>query len=683
MAYRIIAAGTFGLGSHRGSLGSFPTPLVPIHGVHSASDPTGAAWGVPGIVVVESNGTIDFSPDGLSWTPRAIPGLDVSWQNVVWTGSMFMAVGIQGETAVSFNGLSWAVRQKAGVSIDATSLASNGDITVAAGEFGAIAWTVDGRRWVPAPSSAANDLHAVTWTGGRFIAVGDNGLLLESPDGRNWTKGGGPPLAADLVGDDVIDGRVVVAGQDSTVQVRLPSVPDADDPPVYRTVIPAVAHAPGVNGSFWNTSVTLASLTGRPALVWLRWIRRMDPPVVRPFVVSGKAVLNDVVSTLFGADAGSGALVIDSKLPVAATSRTAAAAAGHGPGQVVPGIAPLRGGSTAILPGLRGGPSFRTNIGFANLSGTGEHVTVTVFGGDGSRIRERDVDVEGWRSVQLNRILKGSSPAGAVWAAVTADGPFAAYASVIDNGTNDAATVVPVAVTPKPLVVPAVAHTSGYNGSLWRSSLDIVDPGRDPARVMLELLTPEGGVIAGGSIDLEPGRAVRIDDVLGERFPGHPSGAVRIRPEAGSIAAWSRTFDVTPAGTLGQGIPAVPEGTAAVPAGGTLMLAGLKGGQAASGWFHTNLGLVNTGDAPARLLVQVGTGDGAVVDRIVTVPANGWVQLLKVLQDSVIGPVAEGWVTITVTEGSNRILAWASVIDNTSGDPSYRFARKVVPASHQ
>lgn len=685
-AWRFIAHGEllFGFERYTGrsvavrtSDGQWQTASLP---AASGSFPAAAAWGTPGIVVVETNGLIDFSTGGLTWTARTIPGLHVFWQNVVWTGSMFLAIGSQGETAVSFNGLEWAVRQGAGNALDASHVATNGEVTVAVGRFGSLAWTVDGRQWTFVATGISRDFNAVRWTGNRFVAVGDNGIVLESSDGRVWSAGEKPSLAVNLRGVADAGGRTVAVGDGPTIQVHLPSVPDAAGPVAYRTVIPAAAHSPGANGSFWNTNVTLSSRSGRPVLAWLRWIRQSAPPVVRPFVVSGHLVLDDVVATLFGADSGSGALIVDSDAALAATSRTAAQAAGQGPGQVLPGIPPLSGAAPAVLPGLRGGPSFRTNIGLANVSAAGEHVTVELYDGSGVRIRTREIDLDAWRSVQLNRVLKGRAATGAVWARVTADGPFSAYASVIDNGTNDAATVLPATVTSDPLVIPAAAHTPGYNGALWRTSLDLVNPGDAPAEAALELLTPEGGTIPGGSVELGPGTAVRIDDVLAARFPGHTAGAIRITPSSGTIAAWSRTFDLTASGTLGQGIPAVPGKDASMPAGGSLMLAGLSGGPAASGWFHTNLGLVNTGDAPAKLRVTIGVETAVAFDRFVTVPANGWMQLLKVFRDVTVGPVAGGWIKVAVTGGSDRVLAWASVIDDGSGDPSFLTAWQVPAA---
>jgi hypothetical protein len=47
----------------------------------------------------------------------------------------------------------------------------------------------DGVTWTPQGSGTTARLNAVTWTGGRFVAVGDSGTILTSPDGFFWTPG--------------------------------------------------------------------------------------------------------------------------------------------------------------------------------------------------------------------------------------------------------------------------------------------------------------------------------------------------------------------------------------------------------------------------------------------------------------------------------------------------------------
>jgi len=165
--------------------------------------------------------------------------------------------------------------------------------------------------------------------------------------------------------------------------------------------------------------------------------------------------------------------------------------------------------------------------------------------------------------------------------------------------------------------------------------------------------------------------------VLGSLFPGSSTGALRILPLAGSVAAWSRTYDVTGSGTLGQGVIAVPEGDLAA-AGGVSAMAGLQGGPATRRWFHTNLGLANLSQDPAAVTVKLFRGNGRLLTSIpVELPGQSWSQLLRVFKKVTVAPVADGFALVEAAPGEGPVAAWASVIDDLSGDPSFRLAREV------
>ncbi|MGA9751575.1 MAG: cell wall-binding protein [Acidobacteriota bacterium] len=74
-----------------------------------------------------------------------------------------------------------------------------------------------GEAWTPAPSvPPSNEMAAVTWGGGEFVAVG-NGMRLASPDGLTWESYsnplGGPPMNAVAYGNHTF----VVPGLNSRV----------------------------------------------------------------------------------------------------------------------------------------------------------------------------------------------------------------------------------------------------------------------------------------------------------------------------------------------------------------------------------------------------------------------------------------------------------------------------------
>jgi len=146
-------------------------------------DLAGVAWGGGTWVAVGELETVLTSPDGITWTQvRSAPSGYLT--SVAWTGSGFVAVGQGGRLLTSPSGSSWSPSTVAGedwltdatwagsqlvvVSYDGTVLAGP-----AAGPLAPVAET--GRQ-----------LRRILWTGGRFIAGGNDTALLASPDAITW-----------------------------------------------------------------------------------------------------------------------------------------------------------------------------------------------------------------------------------------------------------------------------------------------------------------------------------------------------------------------------------------------------------------------------------------------------------------------------------------------------------------
>ena len=640
----------------------------------------GVAYGPIGYVATLSHGLIATSADGKAWTDRLML-FNTSWNDVVWTGSKYIAVATDLRMAESTDGILWHVttadEHRAGIE----RLAAGNGVVVGIGVPGALQVTTDdGESWSrPAPPPYVH-LWDIRWTGDEFIAVGGRGTVLESADGLQWTTARAP-LGVDLLGVGTISGKTVVTGGGGTIQVRLEAAPALSGTSPDRAVVPAAAHAQGLVGSYWTTDLSLTNPNDQAVLAQLWFLPRKGQPASVPVIVpgAGSLVLDDVVATVFDRAGEAGSLIVDPEAPLLVTSRTASGLAAGSAGQVLPGLpAGQAGAGPVVLPGLAGAPGFRTNIGLVNLSGQVLHCDITIHGGNGSVLATRTAVLDPWGSEQLNRVLDGLDAGNGAWATITGDGPFSAFASVVDFGTNDGATVLPAAITSDPLLIPAAAHTAGYGGAVWRTDLHIVNPGATAARVELRLLPEAGGAIFGGSVDIAPGSAVTVPDVLGTGFPGHQAGALRIVPVSGAVAAWSRTYDVTSSGTLGQGIGALPESELA-EGSGRLVVGGLRGGVSEQGWFHTNLGLVNLSDDPATVSVKLFRSSGTLLSsrNDVEVPGRGWLQLLRVLREGTSAPVADGYAVIDAGAAAGEVAAWASVIDDLSGDPSFQLAQQV------
>jgi hypothetical protein len=149
-----------------------------------------------------------------------------------------------------------------------------------------------------------------------------------------------------------------------------------------------------------------------------------------------------------GASAGS--VEVSSDVPVLVTARTYNQGTSGTFGQYLPGAdagQALASGQLGVLPQIKNTADFRTNVGFVNLGSSTCTVRVRLYSASGLQIGSavtRPVDPGEW--VQINDVYDeagaGSSSLGmATVELVSGDGPIWAYASVVDNTSNDPTTV--------------------------------------------------------------------------------------------------------------------------------------------------------------------------------------------------------------------------------------------------
>ena len=91
------------------------------------------AYGAGLYVAVGADGTIQTSPDGLTWTRRT-SGIIDRLNGVTWSGAQFVAVGDSGTILTSPDGVTWT-RRTSGTTNALSSTAWNGHQWVAVGEI--------------------------------------------------------------------------------------------------------------------------------------------------------------------------------------------------------------------------------------------------------------------------------------------------------------------------------------------------------------------------------------------------------------------------------------------------------------------------------------------------------------------------------------------------------------------
>src|SRR5207244_3516987 len=120
---------------------------------------------------------------------------------------------------------------------------------------------------------------------------------------------------------------------------------------------------------------------------------------------------------------------------------------------------------------------------------------------------------------------------------------FAAYASAIDNVTNDPRTLLPVAPiasarpSPDSWIVPSSARASGAGGAFYTTDLTVAYTSSSSARYTLKFLGHDADGRGGpeATFDLGAQKSVSYGDVLGSVFQRTSDfGAIRVASQGQS-----------------------------------------------------------------------------------------------------------------------------------------------------
>ncbi len=138
--------------------------------------------------------------------------------------------------------------------------------------------------------------------------------------------------------------------------------------------------------------------------------------------------------------------------------------------------------------------------------------------------------------------------------------------------------------------------------------------------------------------------------------------------------ASSRTYNIASnsvAGTLGQFIPAIPFGSfvgRAVDASHAATVLGLQQ-IAQNDAYRTNVGVVEASGQPASVMISAFDASGnKLLDFPLDLKGGEQRQLNSFLAQNKIS-LSDGRLEVKVTSGDGKITAYASVVDNKSGDP--------------
>jgi len=436
-------------------------------------------------------------------------------------------------------------------------------------------------------------------------------------------------------------------------------------------LVSAAARTSGSQNSFWTSGLQVVNTGEEAATTSVELLPGPDSvsAMASYELVPGEAMtIEDVVGDLAGGR-GSGALRLLSEGAMAATTRTATSGEDGSYGQGIPAVgdaAIASDGAAVRLFGFPNDVEFRTNLGLVNPGTDEVALVIGFYDHETTKLAEEHRTLSGGSWIQLNRVFEdldiASEAALVVIRQTSKGGLFSGYASVVDERTSDPTYLGPTDVgrVGDPLWVPAVAHASGVGGAEWRTDLTIINPGTGDLITKIEFLGPDG-VLASTNVHVPIGWVVSLSDVVAETLETTGAGALRISPNLGIVMATSRTYATTPDGSYGQGIPGVTEGE--VFAEGELgYLPGLRQDED----FRTNIGFANTGEGPMDIVVASHAADGR---RLGTsshrVEGLSWLQLNQELPDGTV------YATVASTTGGAKYLAYASVVDRETDDPTY------------
>ena len=487
------------------------------------------------------------------------------------------------------------------------------------------------------------------------------------------------------------------------------STPKSGNVPNNTLIFPAVAQLDGRGASFVS-DVRIANTSSQPITYRLQFtpsgINGLTSGQRSSITVpaGGTVAFNSILKQFFGIGAipGEGAkgvleirpenfsnkgddLDARSAYATVGSSRTYAKTEQGTFGQFIPGIPFDRflGKTTNAaqpnrisLQQIAQSPAFRTNLGLVEASGQPATVRIQVFNNSGNRLNESFVNLQPGEHRQIDQYLSTLGLTlndGRIEVEVTSDtGRVSAYASVLDNVTADPLLVEPVRigeVQSRKFIVPGIADIKNPNAS-WRSDLRVFNPTVGPVNATLRFY-PSGapGSPITRNVTIGANQILAMDNILEQTFNTTGTGAIHVEtPSQSQLIVTARTYDQRPSGTYGQFIPAVTSSDSAGMGDRSLQVLQLE----QSDRFRTNLGLVETSGQPVTVEVAaLVPGRATAPIRIETLAANEFRQLNSVLNAMGIPNAFNARVTVKVINGSGRIAAYGSVVDNLTQDPTY------------
>jgi Ig-like domain CHU_C associated/Viral BACON domain len=462
-------------------------------------------------------------------------------------------------------------------------------------------------------------------------------------------------------------------------------------------ILPAVAHSHGVN-SQWQSDVRIAHtyanavrylLTFTPSGAGIESAMQTEISVDAAQTIA----LDDILGRWFGAgqatDGSTGVLEIRTLDANAGAGRTLATSrlfniAENGSfGQFIAAV-PLAkflnssANGSHTLVALSQSDRFRTNIGLVAGGGKPADILLEIFSASGAKLYDTTLHLNAGEHRQIGQLLSSNgidaknarinvslaSPAGSVFS----------YGSVIDNETGDPSFVPPVeamASQARRYTIAGVANLQSGAGGKWQTDVRLFNGGFGSAAATVEFFEQgQSQPSATRTVDVEAGQMLVLDDVVQSLFGmSGAGGALRITtPTDTALVPAARTYHKRDNGTYGQFIQGATDDNTTHLGGEPLHILQVE----ESTRFRTNVGLAETtGEgATVELMAALPNSKIAAVTEVTLAP-NEYRQMNALLRSMGLDESYNATVTVRVTGGNGRVMAYGSVIDNRTQDPTY------------
>jgi hypothetical protein len=498
------------------------------------------------------------------------------------------------------------------------------------------------------------------------------------------------------------------------------------EPPKW--FVAGLAYTPGAaSGTVWQSDLTILNpdptLSATYSLAFLDGKNPVAPKdlVWKPITLPAKQIFSasNVVSTFFGKPLGSyGAVIVRGDVAPVVPSITSRTYNNGDPGkgtfglsvpatQATSGVSQQSSAAQQLLIGLRDDASADTNtgaytnIGLVNLISTDwSHAHLTFFDAAGANLGVIPVDVPPYGVVQLTKPLTSGGglanpPLALYRVQVTVDpgGAVYPYATVIDQASTDPIVVTPTEQPLNTYRVPGLVRLAGANNTVWRSRFTISNPSGGEARKVHMVFSYASCGANGcasrvsimGDVTMNPGQTQSWDDfvkvwltakgdITVDDAKSYQDSFLDVSPgdaNGDPLLVLGETYNSQPTGPVGLQLSGFTDldGSSKTGAGKRLLLTGL----ASNTDFRTNVAFFLTSGTSGYFNVRVLSDTG------VTLKTFGWnlsdSSPFKQFSDSdLFGGVNKSdrmSIIVDSFDGSSPVAAYATIIDNTSGDATF------------